>query len=158
MNPLTYESDIRWRYTALGSGHEKVGALGLGWEVEGDPISDPYLPEDISALELLEHWLSWLWERKPFDEDLGVPHVPIRWFVRGIDSGTLEGAPPIMPLDRRDNFLTFYSHPENEQTGEPVNWLRLPVQEKLWGTDRADKGGFLQEATGFKPSAFQPAL
>lgn len=158
LNPLTYPSDTRWRFTALRSGIEKVGQLGLSWEVNGDPISDDYVPNEITARELLERWLRWVWDRKPFDADLGVPHVPIYWFVHGADSGTFEAAPPIIPLNQRENFTTFYSRPTDEQTGEPINWLRLPVEDKLWRVDRSDKGGFIQEATGFKPSAFQPAL
>jgi hypothetical protein len=42
--------------------------------------------------------------------------------------------------------------------GEEINWLRLPVVDKLWRADRGDPGGFIQEETGFKPSPFQSAL
>jgi len=158
MNPLTYPGGTKWRFTALQSGVEKVGELKLYWEVEGDPISDDSLPGEESARELLERWLTWVWDRKAFHHDLGVPHVPIHWYVMGDDSGTFEAAPPIIPLDRHDNFTPFYSHPAEVDTDEPVNWLRLPVVDKRWRDGAADKGGFIQEATGFKPSSFQPAL
>ena len=44
----------------------------------------------------------------------------------------------------------------NSVTGEELNWLTLPVVDKLWNRKRADKGGFIQEATGWKPAIFQP--
>jgi hypothetical protein len=135
-----------------------IGELELVWELYGDPISDDYLPYEISADELLEQWLTWVWKNKAFDRKLGVPHVPIAWFVHGESSATFEGAPPIDPLDRDDHFGTFYTHPTEERSGEALNWLRLPVRDKLWRPGQGDKGGFIQEAIGFKPSALQPAL
>jgi len=32
----------------------------------------------------------------------------------------------------------------------------LPVQDKLWRPGQAGKGGFIQEATGWKPAILQP--
>lgn len=155
---MTYPAGTRWRYGTPG-GSEKIGELELVWELHGDPLSDDYLPEEISADELLERWLTWIWEKKAFHRDLGVPHVPIAWFVHGESEATFEGVPPIDPLDRDDHhFGTFYTHPTEEHGGESLNWLRLPVRDKLWRPGRSDKGGFIQEATGFKPSALQPAL
>jgi len=46
--------------------------------------------------------------------------------------------------------------PVNAKTGEPLNWFALPVVDKRWNTRRADKGGFIQEHTGWKPSVLQP--
>ncbi len=162
VNALTYPPGTRWRYRSRRySDVEKVGDLDLTWELSRDWITDDFTPDQISAEDLLERWLVWVWEARPFDEDLGVPHVPIRWSVRGEDSATFEAAPPIRPFGvhaRRDHFLTIYTHPEDEQTEEPVNWLRLPVRDKLWRPGSGDKGGFVQEATGFKPHALQPAL
>ena len=40
--------------------------------------------------------------------------------------------------------------------GERLNWLLLPVEDKLWNAKQANKGGFIQEATGWKPSILQP--
>jgi hypothetical protein len=34
----------------------------------------------------------------------------------------------------------------------------MPADDKLWRANAADSGGFVQEATGFKRSALQPAL
>ncbi|QDN54307.1 hypothetical protein FNV67_00890 (plasmid) [Streptomyces sp. S1D4-20] len=43
-------------------------------------------------------------------------------------------------------------------TGEAVNWLRLPVVDRAWNATARDQGGFVQEATGWKPSALQPTM
>ncbi|MQS05680.1 hypothetical protein FNX48_000345 [Streptomyces sp. IF17] len=43
-------------------------------------------------------------------------------------------------------------------TGEPVNWLRLPVVDRSWNAKASQKGGFVQEASGWKPSALQPTM
>lgn len=158
MNPLTYPDQTQWCFTSRGRGVEKVGELALYWEIAGDPISDDYLPEETSAHELLDRWLEWVWDANAFDNDLDVPHVPISWSVIGESSGTFEAAPRVIPLDQSENFTTFYSHPVHIDTDERINWLRLPVIDKLWRPGTAAKGGFIQEATGFKPSAFQPTL
>jgi hypothetical protein len=56
----------------------------------------------------------------------------------------------------REDFLTFYDWPIDMVTGERLNWLTLPVVDKLWRDKRMDKGGFIQEATNWKPSILQP--
>ncbi|MBH8550844.1 hypothetical protein I8751_00235 [Nostocaceae cyanobacterium CENA357] len=55
-----------------------------------------------------------------------------------------------------ENFVTFFTHPVDSVTGKPINWLDVPVNDKLWNSKRADKGGFIQQATGWKPSILQP--
>ena len=54
------------------------------------------------------------------------------------------------------NFLDYYSSPIDCETGEKLNWLALPVEDKLWNSKCQNKGGFIQEATGWKPSILQP--
>jgi len=39
---------------------------------------------------------------------------------------------------------------------EPLDWLTLPVVDKLWNARRADKGGFIQVATQWKPAILEP--
>lgn len=110
-DPSTYPLDTRWHFTALEGGFRKVGSLVLRWELYGDSITDDYLPDETSANELLELWLASISQCKPFDDDLGFPHLPIRWYVDGADSATFEAAPPISSRDKRDNFTTSYTHP-----------------------------------------------
>lgn len=123
------------------------------WEVSLDPISDNYTPEEIDARELFGRWVKRVHEKYPNDL------VPIRWFVACREQGIFEAMP--FQFDHfgdptRENFLTFFSWPINPVTGERLNWLTLPVVDKLWNPKRADKGGFIQQATGWKPSILQP--
>lgn len=57
-----------------------------------------------------------------------------------------------------DTFGKFFTTPRNAATDEVINWNRVPVRDKLWNADRDDKGGFFQQATGWKPSPFQPSV
>ncbi len=86
--------------------------------------------------------------------------VPINWFVSREQSGKFEAFPFQHDHVGRgafgEDFLTFYHWPVNANTKEPLNWLELPVADKLWNEDRADKGGFIQQATRWKPSISQP--
>ena len=130
------------------------GHLALYWEVEGDSISDAYSPEEITAEELWCVWASGL--KRP-------GKVRIHWFVCSPDTGVFELAPfSYRHYYKRfgellkDDFLAFFTWPVNKKTGKQLNWLRLPVVDKLWKPGRADKGGFIYEATGWKPSPLQP--
>lgn len=85
--------------------------------------------------------------------------VGIYWFVDGLDEGTFESAPFTAPVyaHRHEDFLKTCSWPRHAETREPLNWLTLPVWDKLWNAERGDKGGFIQQATVWKPSPLQPA-
>ena len=54
------------------------------------------------------------------------------------------------------DFLSSYAWPEDARTGRPLNWHTLPVLDKQWNARRCDPGGFLQQATGWKPAIYQP--
>lgn len=60
--------------------------------------------------------------------------------------------------DVREDFLTHFTTPVHAETGEPINWARLPVVDRGWNPSRGDKAGFVQEATGWKPSPLQPVM
>ncbi len=49
---------------------------------------------------------------------------------------------------------TFFTRPKDPETREPLDWLSLPVVDKLWNSQRAHKGGFIQQATGWKHPFF----
>lgn len=127
----------------------------LYWEVSLDPISDDFTPKEISAPELFSRWARRV--REKYRKGL----IPIHWFVdvHGENVKTFEYMPfqfqHLRPAIRED-FLTFFSWPVVVKTSKPLNWMELPVIDKLWRPGRGDKGGFIQEATGWKPSAGQP--
>ncbi|CUM35746.1 hypothetical protein BN2537_457 [Streptomyces venezuelae] len=56
------------------------------------------------------------------------------------------------------DFLTHYTHPAYAVTGQRVNWLRLPVVDPGWNATASNKGGFIPQATGWKPSPLQSTM
>lgn len=121
------------------------------YEINGTAMSDNYTPLDISAEELLEKWAEWA----PAHHPSGI--IPIFWCVRG--EGIFEQLPGIehyyAPHEEED-FLTHFTQPLRTDTREPLRWIDLPVEDLKWNLKRADKGGFIQEARGWKPAIFQP--
>lgn len=144
-----------WRVGYLSKEGGWEGPLVAVWEVELDSMSDDYTPDEISAEDLLRKWA------KAFEGKYANGLIPIHWWVSSAAAAKFEAMPfgfnhhPEIDSDPR-NFLSFYSWPENSKTGEPLNWLTIPVIDKLWNDNRSDKGGFIQEATGWKPAILQP--
>jgi hypothetical protein len=128
--------------TNPGKGDRANQPLELGWFLDWDSISDEYTPNEISAKDLFSMWL----------ERIGdVETMRIRWWIPRLR----ESAPF---TDEEEDFLTFYSWPVNAETGERLNWLTLPIADKGWNGHHAEKGGFIQEVTGWKPSALQRSV
>lgn len=144
-----------WKFSNLRTGVERQGLLVAYWEVHLDPISDDYTPLEIDARELFHKWEKRVSERYPN----GL--IPIYWFVKSEELGILEGMPfqfEHITGSFRENFLTFFTWPVDSKTGESLNWLTLSVVDKLWNLRRANKGGFIQQATSWKPAILQPYL
>lgn len=154
-----YVEDVRWAYRLReGETAWKGVQLQLTWEVQDEAFSDDYTPGDATAAELWGLYWRKYGEKIMSDDENGPGVVPIHWFVLGDGGGAghLEGAP--FTGDRED-FLTFYTVPvKTDGSGERINWLRLPVQDYAWRPGRCDKGGWFQEATGWKPSPLQPVV
>lgn len=147
-------SGTEWTFSSR-YGYERTTVLSLYWEVNGDPMSDDYEPEEITADRLLMKWA-----RKYCPDPSVDPWAPIYWFVSGY--GVFDAAPfqrEYQPSDPT-GFLRHYGWPVDER-GERLQWSRLPVVDKLWHPSghgrhyQANKGGFIQEATGWKPSPMQ---
>ncbi|MBD1906621.1 hypothetical protein NDI37_22515 [Funiculus sociatus GB2-A5] len=157
---MTKESDEQsmnhsWKVHNRTSKNDFECALIAYWEVSFDPISDDYTPEEIDAYELLKKWLKQVQSKYPN----GL--VPIYWSVKSKEHAIFEFMPFQFKHSAgmfREDFLTFFTWPVNSMTGERLNWLMLPVADKLWNSKRADKGGFIQEATGWKPAVLQPYI
>ena len=142
-----------WKFTIIATGHERKAALEAYWEVYYDPISDDYTPHEVDASELFKKWVSKVKEEYP--DGL----VPIYWSVRCEESGIHEFMPfqfTHFKMDHYEDFLTFFTWPVHSSSGDSLNWLTLPVVDKLWNANQANKGGFIQEATGWKPAILQP--
>ena len=149
------DSENRWTVVSRKTGFTRTDfPLRWIWEASCDPVSDDYTPDEISAYDLFQLWDEYLQNRG--GADLGL--VKIHWFVRG--PGFIEGAPAIGDYGRDQPFRydrNFHT-PVSSVDGGLINWNRLPVTDKLWRPGRCDKGGFLQEATGWKPSVLQPSV
>jgi hypothetical protein len=151
----SFSAKDHWRfYSRQNQGLERVTPHLASWQVEGDPISDDYTREDIDAEDLFNLWAKQV-GRKHRD---GI--VPIYWSVLGEGGFGSEAMPFQLDAVRgtSEDFLTFYTWPVHDVTNELLNWLGLPVINKLWNWKQTDKGGFIQEHTGWKPSILQPYL
>lgn len=149
-----YPAGTEWRFRSQRSSFTRTTELSLRWELNGDPISDDYYQSETSADELWRIWVRWLNRKDGWSKRLGPPWLHIYWSIRG--RGTFETAPfqyCEFPISK--DFLSFYTWPEHAHTEEDLNWSRLPVANKLWREKSADKGGFIQEVSGWKPSAYQ---
>jgi hypothetical protein len=144
----------QWKFRKGTGGNEDQGQLTARWEVNFDPISDDYTPSDISASELFDIWVKVVGGKYPHDL------IPIYWSVLCPERKLFETMPfQYSDFDKgviSETFLTHFTWPIDLQTGDELNWLTLPVDDKLWNDARGDKGGFIQEATGWKPSILQP--
>jgi len=143
-----------FRYRGPGYSHIlRKSPFEAWWEVNLDPMSGDYTPEEISASSLLDLWAQEV-RKKDYPNNL----IPIYWWIRG-EMG-LEWMPfqfnHFQEGKPEKDFLTFFTWPINSTTGEPLNWLTLPVQDKQWNAKRCNKGGFIQEGTGWKPGILQP--
>lgn len=142
-----------WTFRRLESDFSWEGPLLAYWEVLLDPISDAYTPAGISAADLLDRWA-----REARRECPG-GLVPIFWFLECASQIKFEPLPfqlHLAPGAAEKDFLSFYTWPVNAKTGEDLNWLTLPVVDKWWNSARCTTGGFIQEATGWKPAILQP--
>lgn len=137
-----------WKYKTKNSIIGDMEAVLVAcWEVErGSSISEDYTRNEISNEDLFSKWVDIV--SKEYSNGL----VPIHWRVMGEDCTQLEAMP--FRFDSFKNgpsttdFLSFYTHPVNSITGEPLNWLELPVV--------CYKGEFIQAVTGWEPSILQP--
>ncbi|GGP83728.1 hypothetical protein ACWDY7_26770 [Streptomyces calvus] len=168
-----YPAGTLWTFRSLKSRHEQTEELALSWlPGRSSHLTDSHLPEETPATAL---WQKWLKEANHYHEqwpDLFRPgEVHLAWKVitaPPATHGIIEGAPYTRDErrmraethtdDLRETFLTWYTHPVHAESGERLNWLRLPVADRGWNDDRADPGGFVQEATGWKPSPLQLAM
>jgi predicted GIY-YIG superfamily endonuclease len=129
------------------SGYSRRDPLMLSYELSGDPITDDYLPDEISAKELLHMWMS------RYVKDYNEP-MRVWWSVFGpaiseyaIPYDIFQGDAP--------HFGRYYSNLADAHTRQPLCLHELPVIDKRWDDVRGDKGGFIQAATGWKPRALQ---
>lgn len=127
------------------AGRQRLGGLQLYYEVDCDPISDDYTPDEISATELYAVWRRYMDRRGKRD------FASIYWYVDGC--GTFESA---VPQGSTEVWSNYYTALCELRTGFPVKIEHLPVIRKRWRVGLSDKGGFIHEATGWTPNPWDP--
>lgn len=161
--PALLPGERQWTFDNLKHGnYKRTRPLWLYWEVHGDPISDDWAINDISPDELWQVWLTRTSRDVDAERHYGPGAVRIWWYVEG--PGVFEFAPHQEHTEdvyAPANFLDHFTHPRGAEPWDLLQWTRLPVVDKIWRThdlpDRYErKGGFIQEATGWKPSPLQP--
>ncbi|MFF7415646.1 hypothetical protein [Streptomyces lydicus] len=165
-----YPAATKWTFSAT-NGYTFTEELVLYAEPSISWITDDYLPEEISAQALWEIWVdkqaNYFHEQWPHLYRFGEVHIA--WYVtRPQFTGIFESAPHTLDVEKQptrrhqgargQDFLTHYTDPVHAETGEELNWMRLPVMDRGWNETAAQKGGFIQEATGWKPSPLQPTM
>lgn len=168
-----YPSGTKWTIAGRRHDHVQTEELVLYAEPNYAAIADDYLPDEISAAELWRIWVDKVANKahEQWPQVYRPGEVTILWSVTQPSfTGIFEAAPyaRALPQDselvkmfgpyEREDFLTHYKTPVNAETGEPINWLRLPVLDRGWNETAAHKGGFIQEVTGWKPSPLQPTM
>lgn len=139
--------DFTSRYRMGGSEPSRWDAvpLVLDWWVEGAEDLASRSDPDAGSDEL---FLAWAQGR----ESLA---LPIRWAVASPEAGLYENA----PFSGEDHsFLDHYSWPVHAITGARLRFTRLPVLDQSWEGKTAGTCGFIQDATGWKPSPLQQSM
>jgi hypothetical protein len=155
-----YPPGTQWTFTTRRGTYTRTEELVLYPEPDGSSMSDDFTPDEADADELWRMWVDryavTYHQKHPDQYRLG--EVPIYWTVTLPSfTGVFEAA-PFAPNPLAEDFLTHYTLPMNTETRERINWVRLPVMDRGWNATTADKGGFIQEATGWKPSPLQPTM
>ena len=126
------------------------------WDPDGSSISDFHTPQETDATELFELWAADALRKHPN----GI--VPVTWWVL-IDEDYYNIKYMPVQFDRSTgeptrSFIDDYSWPVVEETGQRLVWAELPVVDLHWRSGCADRAGFIQDATNWKPSALTPYL
>ncbi|WP_309032586.1 hypothetical protein [Streptomyces alfalfae] len=156
----TYPPGTEWTFAGRSGGYIQTTELALYAEPDGSAMSDDYLPEGADAHVLWRRWVDQyaVTYHQRYPEKYRLGEVPIYWTVTTPAFGGVFEAAPHVPHGLSEDFLTHYTHPVHAETGQRLNWMRLPILDRAWNATAADKGGFIQETTGWKPSPLQPTM
>lgn len=139
--------DVRSRYRMGGSDPARWAAvpLRLDWWVEGAEGLVSNAEPDAPSDDLFLRWAQGKDERV----------LPIRWAIASPAAGLYENA-PFCGTDQ--DFLDHYSLPTHAVTGARLRFTQLPVLDQSWERKTAGTCGFIQDATGWKPSPLQQSM
>lgn len=126
--------------------------LVLWWELDHETITDDYTADEIDAFDLFDRWVR-ITRRRVARQ--GTVDLPIWWFVVG--SKVCEFAGPSDDYPDGPHFAKFYYLGDGSGRYQ-IDIDALPVADKKWTTQQADKGGFIQQVTGWQPNPLQPTV
>lgn len=151
-----------WNVVNRDKTFSRETTLWLEYEVAGSIVGDEYDLAEYPADLMLEEYVRQVDSGKLQDAN-GLPegHRHITWSIHGSNLGG--ELAPFQPdrwsdMPEHEDFLTFFQWPKSAVDGVKLNFLQLPVRDMAWNKQQRDRGGFIQEATGWKPAAFQPTL
>jgi hypothetical protein len=138
----------KWRFKSHRSNHEKITDLWLYPELDCSACIDDDECEEEEGPGQLRYYCDYIQRRYPqwWEADA----VPIYWTVMGSgDAFGCETAPcrTNLGLGLHEDFLTHYHTPIHVETGEPLNWFKLPVINSRYPK--------FARALGWLPSPFQ---
>ena len=171
------DADTIWEWRSRSTGVLRRGPLYLHWKADGDEISESCDPAEMDAPAVWALWIDTLVANDRLETIAGPGWVRLYWFARGLRVGSFPTVPPDVAGDllatpemmdtfntarfvmaTHQAFVDHFTWPVDAVTQMPVNWLRLPVPDKYWNADRVSRGGFIQQATGWKPAPLQPFI
>ena len=162
-------ADTIWEWRSRSTGVVRRAPLYLHWKADGDEVSESCNPEEMDGPAVWRLWIDTLVANNRLETIAGPGWVRLYWYVRGLRVGTFPTVPPDVAgglfacterslMATHQAFLDYFTWPVHLVNRTPVNWLRLPVPDKYWNADRMSRGGFIQEATGWKPAPLQPFI
>lgn len=133
--------------TTKRGGRSYTEPLVLWWEIDYETITDDYDYDEADEFELFRWW-SRLLESKG---RTSTSQLPIWWSVSG--PTTAEFAEQSSEWPDGPYFDKYYYLSSPNGSHIPVHCL--PVADKKWTASQMDKGGFIQQATQWKPTPLQ---
>ncbi|MEU0752008.1 hypothetical protein [Streptomyces albogriseolus] len=121
----------KWRFSSRKTGYERVVPLELYPEINLSPMVDEYYEE--TGEEQFRQWVRYVKRQTPqqWEDDA----VSIYWTVSA-PSSTVDGVFETAPFQTHffreratppETFLTHFTWPVHETTGERLDWFQLPV-------------------------------
>ncbi|MBY5948780.1 hypothetical protein [Photobacterium rosenbergii] len=126
-----------------------TGQMVAKYEVNFTDWACSYAGE-LDVNELFDWWVEEARQHYPSG------YIDIQWFVSLYDQPFKpEFFPEEDSLPWENDFLDYFSHPVEIETGESVNWASLPVIHPRWDDECKQAGGFIEQVTGWKPTLLQ---
>lgn len=142
---IEVKGGAQWTFESLRSGMQRTTDLWLMPELDYSAVLDDW--GHLDGEGQLEEYADYVKSQHP--EWIEENAVPILWSIAG--RATFESAPfqtgGFGREANRQDFLSFYTWPWDQATGEQVNWFKLPIRHRF--PEFAD-------ALGWTPAPLQP--